>query len=276
MNRLFMLTIVGMLCFFPEAKAADDFSGGVADELAGLGVEPEGVQSLQGDKDAWRRGGEKNNTEATPAASVQSAGKDEILEQIANRTGQPALINITDAEQVFSYEVATRSNTYSGYNLDGMALKGFCGVLSKNQQKDIVDSFFKTAANVEFNKTEECIIQPKIMLRFVRGVDNTDVLLSSPCHSFSVFYAGMVNTFNLKPSADKLDSIVNPMLKKSQDFVSPALLSQLLPVGVAQTEEQKALINKRKEPIRGWEKGKTQKEEKKSSGWNKVNLNFGK
>ena len=35
MNRLFMLTIVGMLCFFPEAKAADDFSGGVADELAG-------------------------------------------------------------------------------------------------------------------------------------------------------------------------------------------------------------------------------------------------
>ena len=57
MNRLFMLTIVGMLCFFPEAKAADDFSGGVADELAGLGVEPEGVHSFLGYKDAWRRGG---------------------------------------------------------------------------------------------------------------------------------------------------------------------------------------------------------------------------
>ncbi len=276
MNRLFVLMIAGMLCFLSEAKAADGFAGGVADELAGLGVEPEGVQSFQGDKDAWRRNGEKNNTETPPAAPVQTVGKDEILDQISNKTGQPALMNIVDAEQVFCYEVAARSKTYSGYNLDGMALKGFCGVLSKEQQKDVVDSFFKTAANVEFNKTEECIIQPKIMLRFVRGVDNTDVLLSSPCHSFSVFYAGMVNTFNLKPSADKLDSIINPMLKKSQDFVSPALLSQLLPVGVAQTEEQKALINKRKEPIRGWEKEKPQEGEKKASGWNKVNLNLGK
>lgn len=271
MSRLFVLMIAGMLCFVQQAQAADAFSGGLADELSGL--EPEGVQSFQGDKDAWRRDGEKNSAEP---AVLQNTVQGEVLPQIVEGISQPALTNIIDAEQVFCYEVATRSSTYSGYNLDGMALKGFCGILSKEQQKDIIDSFFKTPANVEFAKTENCIIQPKIMLRFVRGVDNTDVLLSSPCHSFSVFYGGVIKTFNLKPSADKVDSIVNPMLKKHQEFISPALLSQLLPVGVIQNEEQKALVNKRKEPIRGWEEGKTQEEDKKTSGWNKVNLNFGK
>ncbi|MBP3346033.1 MAG: hypothetical protein J6L86_03250 [Alphaproteobacteria bacterium] len=272
MNRLFVLTVAGMFCALSEVRAADDFSGGVADELSGLGIEAEGVQSFQGDKDGWRRDGEKAGQ--TAETGVQKAAKDEVLQPIVDSIGRPALENITDAEQVFCYEVASRSNTYSGYNMDGMALKGFCGVLSKEQQKDVVDSFLKTAGNVDFEKTENCIINPRIMLRFVRGVDNTDVLLSSPCHSFSVFYGGTVKTFNLKPSADKVDSIVNPMLKKRQDFVSPALLNQLLPVGVAQTEEQKALINKRKQPVRGWEDGKPQ-EEKKTGGWNKVNLNIG-
>ncbi len=272
MNRLFVLTVAGIFCVLSEVRAADDFSGGVADELSGLGIEAEGVQSFQGDKDGWRREGDKEAQAAEPR--VQKTAKDEVLQPIIDSIGRPALENITDAEQVFCYEVASRSNTYSGYNMDGMALKGFCGVLSKEQREDVVSSFLKTPGNVDFEKTENCIINPRIMLRFVRGVDNTDVLLSSPCHSLSVFYGGSVKTFNLKPSADKVDSIVDPLLKKRQDFVSPALLNQLLPVGVAQTEEQKALINKRKQPVRGWEDGKPQ-EEKKTGGWNKVNLNIG-
>lgn len=130
--------------------------------------------------------------------------------------------------------------------------------------------------NVILDKNENCIIKPKIMLRFVRGVDNTDVLLSSPCYSYSVFYGGKVRPFNAKPAAEIIDALINPLLKKKVKFVSPALLNQLLPVGVAQTEEQKELVSKKNKPIRGWETEEASEAQapaktRAASGWNKLN-----
>lgn len=69
-----------------------------------------------------------------------------------------------------------------------MALTGFCGVLNPELKKLVLQELFMSPQNVILDKNENCIIKPKIMLRFVRGVDNTDVLLSSPCYSYSVFY----------------------------------------------------------------------------------------
>ena len=126
--------------------------------------------------------------------------------------------------------------------------------------------------NLSFDTTENCVIRPKIMLRFVRGVDSTDMLLSSPCHAVAIFYGGKISAFNAKPAAQIIDALVTPLIKNKVDFASPALFNQLLPVGVAQTDEQKALLQQKNEPVRSWQK-EQQQDAARRSGWNKLKAN---
>ena len=222
----------------------------------------EGVQAFQQDKNAWRRSEQENQPSFLPG--------------VADSIGAAAAMNIEQAEQVFCYEVESRAVDYEGYTIAGMALTGFCGILNQELKKLVLQELFMSPQNVILDKNENCVIRPKIVLRFVRGVDSVDVLLSSPCYSYSVFYGGKVRSFNAKPAAEIIDALINPLLKKKVKFVSPALLNQLLPVGVVQTDEQRELVNKKKGPIRGWEtegNSGTEFEEKPKavSGWNRLN-----
>lgn len=196
-----------------------------------------------------------------------------ILPEIQNAIGTAAVKNITDAEQIFCYQITNKPDNYDGYTLDGMAIVGFCGVINNELKTMINSELFMNPNNVLFDVTEECIIRPKVMLRFVRGVDSTDILLSSPCHSFAIFYGGKVNAFNAKPAAPIIDALIDPLIRGRIDFASPALLNQLLPLGVAQTEEQKALLSQKNEPIRNWI-NKQNEEDKapKKSGWNNLKI----
>lgn len=198
-----------------------------------------------------------------------------ILPGISKAIGQSALQNITGAEQIFCYQITNKPENYTGYTLDGMAVAGFCGIINQELKNMVVSELFANQDSVLFDETEDCIIRPKIMLRFVRGVDMTDVLLSSPCHAFAIFYGGRINAFNAKPAAPIIDALVTPLLKSRIDFASPALFNQLLPVGIAQTEEQKELLNQKNAPVRNWLKKQTEEEEAaqpKRNGWNNVNL----
>ena len=197
-----------------------------------------------------------------------------ILPGISKAIGQSALQNITGAEQIFCYQITNKPENYNGYTLDGMAIAGFCGIINQDLKNMVITELFANPDSVLFDETEDCIIRPKIMLRFVRGVDTTDVLLSSPCHAFAIFYGGRINAFNAKPAAPIIDALVTPLLKSRVDFASPALFNQLLPVGIAQTEEQKELLNQKNAPIRNWLKKQDEEDSSKpkTGGWNKVNL----
>lgn len=248
-HKFVAFTAVILALFAFEAAAVDD-------EL----MISEGVQSFQQDPNAWRRQENQKN----------------ILPRIADSVGKVGIANIEGSEQIFCYELANKPADYEGYTLDGMALTGFCGVINDELKKVITDELLMSEKNVNFDTSEDCVVQPKIMLRFVRGVDYTDVMLSAPCHSFAIFYGGKVRVFNAKPGAEMIEALVSSLQKNHADFVSPALLNQLLPLGVAQTQEQKDLVNKRMKPIREWEnqqKVEAEKAAKKQSGWN--NLNFG-
>lgn len=222
--------------------------------------QPEGVQSFQKQDVSWRRQPE--------------AQKNNFLQSIQDSIGNAAVANITGAEQVFCYQVANRPHNYSGYTLNGMVITGFCGVVSQTLQETIKNEFFANENNIDFLNSEKCIIKPRLMLRWVRGVDSTDMLISAPCYSYSIFYGGKVKTFNFKPGAEIIDTMVEAFQSLSVDFVSPALLNQLLPIGVPQTTEQKETIKQQSGPIRKWEQQTQPKKSKKSGGWN--SLQFGK
>lgn len=247
-------------CTFGALLLSVALVGGVRAQAIYFDGGAEGVQSFQKDENSWRRQGEKRL---------------EILQAVRDSIGSAALANITGAEQVFCYQVASRPNNYSGYTLNGMVITGFCGVVSRPLQETIKTEFFANENNIDFLNSEKCIIRPKLMIRWVRGVDFTDMLISAPCYSYSIFYGGKVKTFNFKPGAEIVDTMVEAFQNLSVDFVSPALLNQLLPVGVPQTKEQKEVVKQQSGPIRKWEQpSQPEPQQKKSGGWN--NLKFGK
>lgn len=201
----------------------------------------------------------------------------EALSRFVEDNGAVAMKNILEAEQVFCYEVFPQDSSYTGYTIDGYPIRGFCGILDKNARDAINRGFFASDDAVNFNSSEDCLVQPKMILRFVRGIDYTDVLLSSPCYAVALFYGGKVVAYNFHPSAQMIDTVITRMSALHQEFISPALLNQLLPIGVIQNEEQRKMINKSREPIRKWEdsaKQKIQQQEeeakRQNSGWNKL------
>lgn len=224
----------------------------------------EGIQSFGQAENAWKRPNQEEDT-----LQPNSRFVDEV--------GAVAMKNIFEAEQVFCYEVFPQDNEYKGYTLDGFPIRGFCGMLN-NEVRDVLNqNFFAETNGVDFDNAEQCLIQPKIILRYIRGVDYTDVLFSSPCHALVVFYAGQLNAFNYKPSAELIDVLVTNLQTKHEEFISPALLNQVLPIGIIQNEQQRKMINKNSEPIRKWEAKATanvkkQEEELKrqNTGWNKL------
>lgn len=223
----------------------------------------EGVQSFQKGDNAWQRD--------NGSAQVK------MLPQFEKLSGKMAMNNIVNAEQVFCYEVFPNAKNFNGYTLDGFPIRGFCGVLDKKTRDVITPFFFANQSAVDFDKSEKCSMQPKIIMRFVRGVDFTDVLFSSPCASLAIFYAGKLRVYNYTPIAKEMDEIIKQMEKLHETFVSPALLNQLLPKGIIQNDQQRSLVNKASEPVRNWEKKATdkmkkQEEEiqKQNTGWNKL------
>lgn len=230
----------------------------------------EGVTSFQQNENAWRR------TENETQPQTRTPVRKEILPEILSAIGPVAWDNIKNAEKIFCYEVASRPDNYDGYSIDSMAITGFCGVIKDEVKNIILSDLFMNNKNVLFNVREECVIRPRIVLRFVKGIDATDILLSSPCYSFTVYYPGMVKVFNAKPAAKIIDTVINTLNKNRVDFISPALLNQLLPVGVPQTPEQRELVSKRAKPIRNWtaDKPKEATPAPAKKGWNNLDIGF--
>lgn len=223
----------------------------------------EGVQSFQQESDAWRR---------------QAAQKAVPLPQIVSEVGQMAIDNIINAEQAFCYQISNPGPSYDGYTLDGMALTGFCGILNPDLRNLLAQQLVGAEANVNFASSEQCIIRPRLMIRFVKGIDATDVLISSPCYSVAIFYGGKVNAFNFKPGGEVLDVMIESFNEQMQPFVSPALLNQLLPVGVPQTQmQQNTARTTATQPLRSPQpaaKVTTSPAKPRTSGWNDLKLNF--
>ena len=180
-----------------------------------------GVQAFQQNENAWRR-----------SASSSSSSFDTILPNFSRQLSSAAQKNILDSELVFCYNVGSLSRNYNGYTLDGYAITGFCGIIQDELKNFLMTQLFSTPENVDFNSVANCTVSPRIMLRFIRGVDSTDVLLSYPCSALAVFYGGKAEIFNFAPSAQLMEAIAQSFDETSTSFSSPAALKQVIPVGL--------------------------------------------
>lgn len=172
-----MLTAVSLVFTGISASAAD---GDLPPELQGLGlyedILPIGSDGIGGLPSSRR-------------ASRQQSIIPFIISSLPKATSAAATNNIANAEQVFCYHVAKKPADFAGYTLDNFAVTGYCGELDIGATATTYEALFTQSPNI-ITAPAACAIEPRVMLRFVRGVDYTDVLLSSPCPSFTVFYAG--------------------------------------------------------------------------------------
>ena len=182
-----------------------------------------------------------------------------ILPSIVENIGEAAVGNLKNPEQIFCYEVSAIPPRFTGYTLHNMAITGFCGIIPKAAGEMMVGELLMNPETIRFGQKEKCEIRPRAVLRFFRGVDSTDIMLSSPCHSIAIFYGGRVRTYNFKPGAEVMDGLLGTFQKLRTEFISPAILGQLLPIGVITQDSDRKLIEQKSQPARNWSTGQGSK-----------------
>ncbi|MBP5353159.1 MAG: hypothetical protein J6Y91_05280 [Alphaproteobacteria bacterium] len=203
--------------------------------------------------------------------SVLSSYLDSKLPSIVAR-------NIKKQEKVFCYTVEFADPSYEGYMVDEMAIKGSCGELSKEGKQLIADSILSNASLFS-NSDANCNVKPRILLRYVNGIDHTDILLSHPCPAVMFFNGRHFVSLNANPGANTIENIIKAYESLNEKFLSPALLGQMVGNGQVITQDQKEIVRRlspTEAPIKKWNT-EPQVEEKpqnntnaKATGWNKL------
>ena len=215
--------------------------------------------------------------EETSSVSVSTA-KDTLSSYLANRIPAATARNINKAEKVFCYTVDYAPANYDGYMIDDLAVKGSCGELSKEGRDLIKDTLFQSSA-VYSNSKAGCQISPKIILRYVHGLEHTDVLISDTCPALTFFRGREITTVNAAPGAAVLEQIVKAYSGLEEKFYSPALLGQMVGNGQPQTQAQKEIIRLNapaESPRKKWGNESAEPDlqptrpAKPQSGWNKL------
>ncbi len=221
-----------------------------------------------------------SNDSSISSSSRRSTKQKKIIPAITSAIPEAAAYNISNAEQIFCYHVAKRPANFTGYTLDSFAIAGYCGELDAGQTITTYEALFTQSPNI-ITARANCHIEPRVMLRFVRGVDYTDVLLSSPCPSFTVFYGGKYKAFNIKKGI--IDDIISQFEKTKTNFNSPSLLKQTVANGAASTDKEIDALQKKErenEPVMSWKQQQESKAENAASsavsakpkGWGNIKL----
>ena len=259
MKKTFWILLT--LCMLPLASHAED---GLPDFSDFASIMP---------------GANENDSMVAQIPSSRSYGKENIIPFIKSSISDTAAQIISNPEQTFCYEVSKRTANDKRYTLEGFAISGFCGEMDKGATSTAYSALFTQSPNI-LTQASQCHIEPKLMIRFVRGVDYADVLLSSPCPSFTVFYAGKYKSFNIKKGV--IDDIIEQLSKKVETFHSPALIKKTVANAEANSAEESEALEKKQrehanqeEPMSEEEKTAPEANKKTpQSGWGKINLKF--
>ena len=195
-----------------------------------------------------------------------------IIPQIIEVIPEVAAYNIHNPEQVFCYHVEKRAKGDEGYSIGNYKIVDYCGELDYNVITTSYEALFTRSPNIITTKAN-CRIEPQVMLRFVRGVDFVDVLLSSPCPSFTIFYGGRYKSFNVKQAV--IDDVIGQFDKTREAFLSPAIVKQTVANAEAKDEEESYVLEKKQkqaEDQKVKEVEENKEPQKPKTGWGNLKL----
>ncbi len=201
-----------------------------------------------------------------------------LLSQIPNSMVR----SIEKAEKVFCYTVEEVGNGYDGYTAqDSLKITGACGELSDEGQKLMKETLFEKSA-IYAKAAVNCQLEPKILLRYIYGMESTDVVISYSCPAVRFYHNRDDVIVNATPGKKLLEKIVSAYEKLRAPYISPAALDQVVANGYPLNQSQSAIakrITSSGANLRKWGEEKpveTDKNDKKDnnntpqSGWNRL------
>ena len=146
---------------------------------------------------------EDENKEEAPFEKIVSKG-------IRERIRSDAAYIIGEPEETICYGIARKSPKKRSATIDGFAHTGNCGTLNETGMAEIQTKLFNEQSyDMSVSKIASCVIAPKLALRFRKGFDIVDIILSGgTCPAVLFLYGGDTKEFSAKPIKEWLDTFI--------------------------------------------------------------------
>lgn len=192
---LFLLTVIGFLWtsavsaqMFYNAKSTFDKTGSTS-------------YSSNAQKPAEEK--EDPNKEEMPFERI-------VSQPIRERIRSDSAYIVGEPDETICYGISRKSPKKRTATIDGYAHTGNCGTLNETGMTEIQDKLFSSESyDMSVMKIASCVINPKLALRFRKGFDFVDVILSGgACPAVLFLYGGETKEFSAKPIKEWLDNFI--------------------------------------------------------------------
>jgi len=161
-----------------------------------------------------------------------------ISQAIRERLKADAAYIIGEPDETICYGIARKSPKKRSATIDGYAHIGNCGTLNETGMSEIRSKLFdETSYDMNIMKIASCVITPKLALRFRKGFDFVDAILSGGnCPAVLFLYGGETKEFSAKPIKEWLDTFID------------AVSNDLEPLNPEETEKAASNMFKKRSP----------------------------
>ena len=166
-----------------------------------------------------------------------------VAKEIQERIRPDASFIVGEPDEVICFGVSKKSPKKRIPTLNGFAHIGNCGSLNETGIKEVQKQLLAAESyDLSVTKIGNCIVTPRLLLRFRKGYDFVDMILSSgeTCPAVTFIYGGDTREFYAKPAAEWL-----------QNFIS-AVSNDLEPIEKNKADAESAFkarsINKEEKP----------------------------
>ena len=159
---------------------------------------------------------------STRAATPKKSGEEDVNQEeapfekivakaIRERIRADAAYIVGEPDETLCYGIARKSPKKRSATIDGYAHTGNCGSLNETGMSEIQTKLFSAESyDINVTKIASCVITPKLALRFRKGFDFVDVILSGgTCPAVLFLYGGDTKEFSAKPIKEWLDTFID-------------------------------------------------------------------
>lgn len=158
-----------------------------------------------------------SETRRHPAADDSADTQEErpfekiVAKEIQERIRADAAFIVGEPDEVICFGVARKSPKKRVPTINGFAHLGNCGSLNDTGMKEVQKQLLAAESyDMTVTKVASCMITPRLILRFRKGYDFVDMMLSGGnCPAVSFIYGGDTREFYAKPVGEWLNNFIS-------------------------------------------------------------------
>ncbi|HBO59404.1 MAG TPA: hypothetical protein DD624_05800 [Alphaproteobacteria bacterium] len=134
-----------------------------------------------------------------------------VAKEIQERIRPDASYIVGEPDEVLCFGIARKSPKKRSATINGYAHLGNCGSLNDTGLKEVQKQLLSAQSyQMSVTKISSCIVTPRLALRFRKGYDFVDLILSGGnCPGVTFIYGGDAREFYAKPIQDWLNNFIS-------------------------------------------------------------------